>query len=270
MKAQERALRRNHGKGKWRSIGLAVLFHALFIGLIIFGVRWQTQSPEAVQVGIVNGAAAPEAIEPPKEETNPAPVEPPAPKVEPKVEPKPDLVIEKPKVKKPEVEKPKPDDSKEKKAAELKEAKIAKEKADKTAKEKLAKEQVAQEAKAKEQAEENAQKMIRDLQKQAGTASGVAKGATTGTPDPNWEGRVKGAIRRNTRFSGSEVDGNPEAVFRVELNPDCTLRGVRLIQSSKNAAWDQAAESAIRRTDPFPKPAGQDCRAQETIGHRPE
>ncbi len=293
MKAQERALRHTRGKGKWRAIALAVGFHALFLGLIFFGVRWQTQTPEAVQVEIVSGPVAPPNAEPkpepkpePAPQPEPEPVVKPVPKVETKmetkVETKPDIVTEKPKVKPPKVEKPEPEEVKPDKVKEAKEAKekAAKEKAalDKTAKDNLEKEKLAKEketAKAKEvaareQSEENAQKMIRDLQKQAGAAVGVAKGATTGTPDPNWEGRVKGAIKRNTVFSSTEVDGNPEAVFKVDLNPDCSLRGVRLVQSSKSPAWDQAAERAIRRTDPFPKPAGQDCRAQETIGHRPE
>jgi colicin import membrane protein len=275
MKAQERALRHTRGKGKWRAIALAVGFHALFLGLIFFGVRWQTQTPEAVQVEIVSGLVSPPNPEPkvePKPEPEPEPVAKPVPKIEPKVEKKPDIVTEKPKVKPPKIEKPEPEEVKPDK---VKEAKEAKEKAakDKAALEKTAneKEQAkAKEVAAREQSEENAQKMIRDLQKQAGAAVGVAKGATTGTPDPNWEGRVKGAIKRNTVFSSTEVEGNPEAVFKVDLNPDCSLRGVRLVQSSKSSAWDQAAERAIRRTDPFPKPAGQDCRAQETIGHRPE
>ncbi len=269
MKAQDRVLRRISGKGKWRAVFLAVGFHALFLGLVVFGVRWQTQSPEAVQVGIVSGEANPvvPAVVPPAVVEAPVPKAEPVPqetKAETKVEPKPDIVTEKPKAKPPKIEKPQPDEPKSNKAKEAKEAKELAAKEAKEAKD-------AKEAKAaKEQSEENAQKMIRDLQKQAGATVGVAKGATTGTPDPNWEGRVKGAIRRNTVFASSDVEGNPEAVFRVDLNPDCSLRNVRLIQSSKSAAWDQAAERAIRRTDPFPKPAGQDCRAQETIGHKPE
>jgi colicin import membrane protein len=266
MKAQERVLRQTRSRGKWRAIALAFGFHALFLALIFFGVRWQTQTPDAIQVEIVSSTAiqpAPEPVPEPKVEPKIEPKpEPkleakPEPKVEP--EPKPEIVLEKPKQKPPKVEKIEKTEPEAAKTAKTKEAK-----------EKLAKVAKEKELAAREQTEENAQKMIRDLQKQAGATAGVAKGATTGTPDPNWEGRVKSAIKRNTVLPSNDIDGNPEAVFRVELNPDCSLRTVRLTQSSKNAMWDQAAERAIRRTDPFPKPAGQDCRSQETIGHRPE
>jgi len=56
------------------------------------------------------------------------------------------------------------------------------------------------------------------------------------------------------RVGSQQISGNPKAVFDVRLDRDGRIQDVRLKQSSGNAAWDSAAERAIRRTDPFPCP----------------
>jgi colicin import membrane protein len=51
-------------------------------------------------------------------------------------------------------------------------------------------------------------------------------------------------------------EGTPPSVyaeFQVELLPDASLAGLRLVRSSNLPGFDAAAERAIRRCDPFPR-----------------
>jgi len=77
--------------GKAASAALAALVHIALAILLVYGIRWQTRSPEAVEVELVRAVPsppAPAAVAPPA----PEPVPPPKvePKPEPKVEPKPE------------------------------------------------------------------------------------------------------------------------------------------------------------------------------------
>ncbi len=109
---------------------------------------------------------------------------------------------------------------------------------------------------------------IRRMQQQAGAASSSTEaparsGPTGGPADPGYGARAAAAIRRNIVFqTPADLEGNPRAVFQVQLRPDCSLAGVRLRRSSGVPAWDQAAERGIQRTDPFPRPADGTCKSE--------
>ncbi|RYF74479.1 MAG: TonB C-terminal domain-containing protein, partial [Comamonadaceae bacterium] len=48
--------------------------------------------------------------------------------------------------------------------------------------------------------------------------------------------------------------GNPAAEFEIRTSPDGTIVGTpRLIKSSGNPAWDEAALRAIQRTEVMPR-----------------
>jgi TonB family protein len=102
---------------------------------------------------------------------------------------------------------------------------------------------------------------------QAGQASGM--GATGSSADVGYAARIRSAIRANTVFNASGVPGNPQARFRVTLSPSCEVLQVRLEASSENKAWDEAAERAIARTSPFPRPPSGPCDRSLEISHRP-
>ncbi|MDP2107950.1 MAG: cell envelope integrity protein TolA, partial [Rhodocyclaceae bacterium] len=87
--------------GKRISFALAVLMHVLLIIFLIYGISWQTQAPEAVEVELVSATPSP---------TPPAPtsVPTPEPKPERKPEPKPEPVKPPPKPDIAQKEKPKP------------------------------------------------------------------------------------------------------------------------------------------------------------------
>jgi colicin import membrane protein len=116
---------------------------------------------------------------------------------------------------------------------------------------------------------------IRRLQTQAGTAgtpsdTAVRGAATGGRVDAGYGARVAGAIRANTTYQvPGDMEGNPKAVFQVQLRPDCSVVAVRLRKSSGVPAWDQAAERGIQRTDPFPKQADGGCPAELEITRGP-
>ncbi|NBO04099.1 MAG: TonB C-terminal domain-containing protein [Betaproteobacteria bacterium] len=76
------------------------------------------------------------------------------------------------------------------------------------------------------------------------------------------------AIRANTVF-GQSFTGNPRAEFTVSLSAACEVLQVRLKSSSGNKSWDEAAERAINRTTPFPKPPSGSCPGSMLISHQP-
>jgi colicin import membrane protein len=115
---------------------------------------------------------------------------------------------------------------------------------------------------------------IRRLQSQAGTtgvpSDQATRGAATGRIDAGYGARVAAAIRANTVFRlPVDLDGNPKAVFQVQLRPDCSVAAVRLRRSSGVPAWDQAAERGIQATDPFPRPADGRCQGEFEIASGP-
>ena len=116
---------------------------------------------------------------------------------------------------------------------------------------------------------------IRRLQSQAGSAgipsdTAVRGAASGGRTDGGYAARVAGAIRANTTFQvPADLEGNPKAVFAVQLRADCTVVSVRLRKSSGVPAWDQAAERGIQRTDPFPRPADGSCQSELEIVRGP-
>ena len=104
----------------------------------------------------------------------------------------------------------------------------------------------------------------------AGQAQGAKSGEATGAADGDYSARVASTIRGNTTFATpADLAGNPRAVFIVTLSPDCSVLSVRLKRSSGHSSWDQAAERAITRSDPFPKPRSGRCERELEIAHGP-
>ena len=103
-----------------------------------------------------------------------------------------------------------------------------------------------------------------------GGSSGASGGGASSNRNAEWAGRVKSAIRENTTFvPPPEMTGNPQVAFRVTLSPDCALIRVDRINSSGVPSWDQAAERAVRKTNPFPRfPSGQ-CPSSFELTSRP-
>lgn len=215
--------------GKRIAFLLAVLVHLVLALLIVYGIHWQTQKPEAVSVDLVRAVPEPPTSAPepapqprpePKPVAKPDPIKPPAKpdivqKEKPKSEPKPETKVEPPK-----------DPFKEQLERELKEA---------------------EKRKANEAARQEAEKELAALKaQQAGKAQANAMA--------DYIARIRGKVRGNIMLP-ADVKGNPEAIFEVTQLPSGEVLEVRLKKSSGNVAWDTATERAIRKSSPLPTPA---------------
>jgi colicin import membrane protein len=222
-----------------RSFVLAFIVHALLVGVMFLGVRWQSHEPETVTVELWEA--------PP-----PAPP-PPAPRVEapkPQPAPPPPVVKPEPKVEKPDIairEKPKPKPKPKPKA----EPKPEPPKRD-LAFEKRLQDQVALEQKAMEEQRQlaEAQQRERELKALIAQKQAAARAGALAT----WIGKIRSKVRGNIRYPVEQVAGNPEAVFDVTLLPTGEVLSVVRRKSSGNAGYDRAVEGAILASSPLPKP----------------
>ena len=208
--------------GRRASIALAVAVHVLLAIFLIYGIRWQTERPEAVEVELVQAVPTP-AAEPPPPAPEPKPEPVPEPKIEPKPAPppaKPDIAIkEKPKPK--EEPKPKFDPFQEQLRREA--------------------EQINQRKAADAASAELAQ--MKASQASAAHSKAVA----------DYLSKIRAKIRGNIVLP-PDVKGNPEAAFDVTQLPSGEILGAKLRKTSGNAALDAAIERAILKSNPLPKP----------------
>lgn len=212
-----------------RSFVLAALMHAVLIGIMFLGVRFQSHPPSTVEVELWD-------TPPPQAELKPEP--PPPPKVEP---PKPEAEPAKPVVK--------PDIAVQKKPEPKPKPKAKPEPKRDLANEKRMREQLAMEQKAVvEQNEARRERELKALiakQQQAARDRGLA----------TWTDKIKSKIKSRIPVQVAEaVGGNPDAIFNVSLLPNGEVLTVRMKKSSGNKAYDEAVERAILGASPLPKP----------------
>lgn len=219
--------------GKAASAALAALVHIALAILLVYGIRWQTRSPEAVEVELVRAMPSPPA---PAAVAPPAPEPAPTPKVEPKPEPKP-APPAKPDIALKEKEKPKPEPKPEPKPVPKVEPKPAPDKASR---------QLMTDALKRETAQIEARKAEQEL-KAAQSASARSKATA------DYIGKIKGKIKGNLMLP-PDIRGNPEAIFDVVQLPSGEILSVKLKKSSGHAAYDNAIERAILKSSPLPKP----------------
>jgi colicin import membrane protein len=221
--------------GKWVSIGLAAFVHLVLLVLLVFGIRWQNRTPEAVEVDLYRAPATSAAQRPPP---------PPEPKAQPKPEPKPEP--------KPAPPPPKPDIAlKDKPKPPPKEAP----KPQPEPRRDLLKEQLARETedlnrlRMREEAESEA-RQLRESQAAAAREQAAAAASRARTA---WTNKLAAKIRGNIMLPPN-VTGNPEALVEMSLLPDGGLLNVKIKKSTGNPALDAAIERAVRKSDPLPKP----------------
>ena len=226
--------------GRVRAVVLAVLVHAAFFAIIVFGVSWQSHPSPPVEAELwdklppAKTSEAPRPPEPPKPE--PPKPEPPKPaKVEP---PKPDPAI----ALKAEREKRERAKAEEKKAEERKKAEEKKKAEDKQRREE-AERKKAEDARRREQ--EAAR--IADERRRA---EQVAKAQSE-------IDRYKTAIQAKIRGRANVPDtviGNPEVAVRIRVLPGGEVLDIAITRRSGNPAYDAAIERGIRSASPLPVP----------------
>lgn len=158
----------------------------------------------------------------------------------------------------------------------------AKEAATEAAKEAAKEAKEAQKLQAQKAAQQLARQQERDKQAQAasqkqreenldrlkgmaganGTANDTGTALKASGPSASYGGVLRAAIRPNVVFT-EEIVGNPMATVEVRVTSDGTVISQRLVKSSGNKNWDDAAVNAIIRTRVMPRDV--DGRMPDTI-----
>jgi colicin import membrane protein len=272
--------------GRWgKPVVLALVAHALLMAALTWGVHWkQDEPPVAFEAEIWSALpreAAPGAVQPPP----PPPPEPeqvkPEPKPEPRPEPKPappppqptvkqpDIATEKAKKKleedkKRELEEDKKEkalkdkverEKKEKELADKKKGEEQKKLAEKKKQDQERKEQERREELAELAADKNRKDQIARMMGQAGASGGPeARGSAQRSEGPSsgYGARVQAKVRPNIRYS-EEFPRSLRTEIEVRATPDGSITSRRVVDSSGNPAWDEAALKAIDRTGSLPR-----------------
>ena len=228
---------------------MALVMHAVFFALIVVGVSWQKKPPEPVSAdlwaslpSLPQPTVAPPAQEvedepePPKPvpRVKPVPLVPNVPKAEPKPVVKPDIALQK---------KAEPKRRDEEKAVETKRLAVAREHdmkrvlEEKEADSKAAAEKAAADKAASDKAAATRAAAARDNQRYINGIYAKVYGRIAVPPD---------------------LQGSPVAEFEVSLLPGGELENVTMRRSSGNAAYDGIIERAIRQSQPFVVPSGEE------------
>jgi colicin import membrane protein len=246
------ALEKRAQPGRLRAIILAVIVHAVFFSLIVFGVTWQSSPTAPVVAEIWKDLPPSTKPAPPKPEPEPEP-----PKPEPKPEPaKPEPP--KPEPPKPEkVEPPKPDPAI---ALKAEREKREREKKEKKERERLEKQKQDEAKKRKDQ--EDAAKKKRDddkrrveeerARKETERAREVAASARQKAID-GWVAQIRNKIRQRANVPDT-VSGKPSVQVRIRILPGGEVLDITIVHPSGNRVYDTAIERAIRSASPLPVP----------------
>jgi colicin import membrane protein len=293
--------------GRWRAIMLATVVHAALFALLWFGVRWQNETPVAVEAEVWSpqpreAAPPPQPVPEPEKKPEPEPVVKEAPKpavVQPPVV-DPDIALAQEKKKREledkkkrleeellekerqeklqkiaeqkaeerRIEKEKTEIARKKAEADAAKQAAA-EKAKRAAAEKARQQQLAADAEA---AEEIRQEEIARMTKQAGAGgTGEAPKAQGGRADPGYTSRLSAKIKSNTTFvTPTGLDSNPAVEYTVDLLPDGSVRSIKKLRSSGLPGFDEAVERAIRRAEPYPADASGAVPSIFTFSHKPK
>jgi colicin import membrane protein len=215
--------------GKKQALALSVGMHLLLLLGLFFGVQWKTEHA-AVEVELWSSVPRPATSLPPpatqskREASKPAP-EPVEKK--PQAEKKADIVVKD--EKKPRQEAPKPDPIKD------------------------MRKQLEQEERQRQQIAQANERANREAELRA-LAEAEQQAAGRKNAENAWAGKIRDKVRGNIVLPPN-VQGNPEAVFEINLLPDGTVIGQpRLARSSGAPALDAAIERAILKSSPLPKP----------------
>lgn len=246
---------------------LALVMHAMFLALLIFGVNWQKREAPAMIAELwteLPPMRAPKAEPPPPAPPKAAPEPPkpapkPEPKPEPKIEPKPEPKVP-PKAEIDLAEKK----EKERKAKEQALAEKKKREQQALAEKKKREQQALAEKKKREeqqrlealklkQAKEAEAKRLAAEQAEALRKLAQQKAAAQAREIDQYRQAIAARIKRFI-IEPPSLQGNPEVEFEVIQLPTGEILGVKTRRASGQTAWDNAVERAILRAQPLPPP----------------
>ena len=247
MKADRRRpdeRQRRRGRGRTLALALAIVVHAVFIGFLVWSVRWQSRPPEPVTAELY---APPQKIRAPDPEPKPAPA--PEPKPVPPPPPPPPQKVE-----------PDAAETQERLAREpeARRAAAAREARDRAAamKARADAEKAKADAETKARAEAEA-KARADAERAKAEAEAKAKAQAEvnarSAAQADWVRRIQAKIRGNVVLP-PDLPGNPEAVFEVIQLPTGEILETQLRKSSGVRSYDEAVQRAIVKSSPLPRP----------------
>lgn len=232
---------------------LALVMHALFLALLIFGVSWKKPEPAAMVAELWSNlppVAAPKPQPPPPpppkiepEPPKPAPkVEPaPAPKVEPRPQPKADIDLREKK-------------EQERKAKALAEQKRKLQEQALAEKKKKLAEQQRLEALRQQQAKDAEEKRRAQEQAEAQRKLAQQAAAAQAREIDKYRQAIAARIKRFI-VEPPNLQGNPEVELDIIVLPGGEVLDVRTRRASGQSPWDNAVERAVRRAQPLPLPS---------------
>ncbi len=233
--------------GRIPAIVLAVLVHAAFLVLLVFGVNWQSRAPAPVQAELWSKL-------PPIQQAKPAP-EPEPPKPEPPkpepAKPPPEPVKEPPQPSKADIElksKLEKERKKQEEKQRLQEEKSRKDKAGKERREKLEAEK-RKEDEAKKLAQQKADAAARKLADEKARAEASQKQSAI----DDWANRIRILVRNKANIPDS-VTGMPEVQIRIRLLVTGAVFDAQIVKLSGNRVYDEAVERAIAGIHSWPVP----------------
>ncbi|HWN29953.1 MAG TPA: cell envelope integrity protein TolA [Burkholderiales bacterium] len=255
-----------HEPGRGAAALLAVLMHVLFFILLVFGISWQSRHPQVTAVDLWSDLPpAPQPVEPPK----PAPEvkAPPAPMPEARPEPKPEPKPEaKPEPVKPDIllkEKA------EKEKADREKADREKAEKEKAEKEKRKREELQRLAEVKRKVEAEQQRQVKEQlakeEEERQTKQDREAALKTFQTEQAMQAAAQNRLIQETidkiqakirpYVVPPDIQGNPEAVYKVVLLPGGYVLSATLVKSSGVPAYDGSIERAISKAEPLPVPS---------------
>jgi colicin import membrane protein len=232
--------------GKLPAAMFALVIHAGFFALIVFGVSWQVKPPAILNAEIWRELP----------DIN-APISPPVAEVEPKLEPKPESKIEPPAPAKPiKVEPPQPLPPSKVDIA-LNEKKVREEKLKIEQQKRDEQKRVDDKKKAEEEkirkADELKRKTAEDkLRAEAAARDAAIKGARDKAIQ-DYAGKVAALIRNRANIPES-VTGKPIVEVKLRLLVNGAVLDAQIVKASGNRAFDDAVERAINGISQWPLP----------------
>lgn len=232
------ALEKRRQPGRIRAVFLAVMVHAAFFALIVFGVTWQSQPPAPVEAELWDKLPpAPVAKAP-----DPKPPEPETAKREP---PKPEPTPPKPPEVKPEPPKPNP-------AIALKAEREKREK-EKKQKEEEAKKQREKEEAAKKKRDDDKRRQEEEKAKREAEKARAEAAVAQRSEIDRYINAIKVKIRGRANIPDTVI-GNPEVHVRIRVLPGGEVLDIAVTRRSGNPTYDSAIERGIRSASPLPVP----------------
>jgi len=283
-------LRPPEAPGLGRSIGFALLVHAVLVFALSAGVQWRTKTLptfEAELWSAVPQAAAPKEVEPPPPEPDPEPEvkqppKPPQPSAEERqaerdaeiaitkardLKKKQDAEAEAERKKKLLLMEQKEQAERER-LEQLKQDKLDQKKLDKEKKDKLDKANKDAEAKREAQRQENLRR-IQGMAGASGDANATGTALKSSGPSASYGGRIMARIRPNIIYNDN-TPGNPVATVEIRVAPDGTIIGKKLTRSSGISEYDNAVLRAIDKTETLPRDSDGRVPSSMTLDFRPK